>query len=33
MVHAGAVKPGIDIAKTYTLQFVNRKVGLDQRSK
>jgi NitT/TauT family transport system substrate-binding protein len=33
MAHAGAVKPGIDIAKTYTLQFVNRKVGLDQRSK
>ena len=33
MVHAGAVKPGIDITKTYTLQFVNRKVGLDQRSK
>jgi len=33
MVQAGAVKPGIDITKTYTLQFVNRKVGLDQRSK
>jgi NitT/TauT family transport system substrate-binding protein len=33
MVRAGAVKPGIDISKSYTLRFVNRKVGLDQRSK
>jgi NitT/TauT family transport system substrate-binding protein len=33
MAQAGAVKPGIDITKIYTLQFVNRKVGLDQRSK
>ncbi|HEY7246228.1 MAG TPA: ABC transporter substrate-binding protein [Xanthobacteraceae bacterium] len=33
MVRAGVVKPSIDVAKAYTLQFVNRKVGLDLRGK
>jgi NitT/TauT family transport system substrate-binding protein len=29
MVKAGTVPPGIDYTKSYTLQFVNKKVGLD----
>jgi NitT/TauT family transport system substrate-binding protein len=29
MVRAGVVKPTVDAAKTYTLQFVNKKVGVD----
>ena len=29
MLRAGVVKPTIDLAKAYTLQFVNKKVGLD----
>src|SRR5215208_5240446 len=33
MVRAGVVKPSIDLAKAYTLQFVNKKVGLDLRPK
>jgi NitT/TauT family transport system substrate-binding protein len=33
MVRAGVVKPSIDLAKAYTLQFVNHKVGLDLRPK
>jgi NitT/TauT family transport system substrate-binding protein len=33
MVRAGVVKPSLDIAKSYTLQFVNKKVGLDLRRK
>jgi NitT/TauT family transport system substrate-binding protein len=33
MVRAGVVKPSVDVAKGYTLQFVNRKVGLDLRKK
>ena len=33
MVRAGVVKPSVDVAKAYTLQFVNRKVGLDLRKK
>ena len=33
MVKAGVVKPGIDIKKAYTLQFVNQAVGLDLRPK
>ena len=33
MVRARVVKPSIDLAKAYTLQFVNRKVGLDLRPK
>ena len=33
MVRAGVVKPSIDVAKAYTLQFVNRKVGLDPRGR
>jgi NitT/TauT family transport system substrate-binding protein len=31
MVRAGVVKPSIDLAKAYTLQFVNKRVGLDLR--
>jgi NitT/TauT family transport system substrate-binding protein len=33
MVRAVVVKPSIDVGKAYTLQFVNRKVGLDLRGK
>jgi NitT/TauT family transport system substrate-binding protein len=33
MVRAGVVKPSLNIAKSYTLQFVNKKVGLNLRSK
>jgi NitT/TauT family transport system substrate-binding protein len=33
MVHAGVVKPGLDYKKGYTLQFVNKRVGLDLRPK
>ncbi len=33
MVRAGVVKPSIDLAKSYTLQFVNKKVGLELRPK
>jgi NitT/TauT family transport system substrate-binding protein len=33
MVKAGVVKPGIDSKKAYTLQFVNKGVGLDLRPK
>jgi NitT/TauT family transport system substrate-binding protein len=29
MVRAGVVKPSVDLPKAYTLQFVNKKVGLD----
>jgi hypothetical protein len=32
-VRAGAVKPSIALAQAYTLQFVNKKVGLDLRPK
>ena len=31
MVKAGIVKADLDLAKSYTLQFVNKKVGLDLR--
>jgi NitT/TauT family transport system substrate-binding protein len=31
MVRAGVVKPSIVLAKAYTLQFVNKRVGLDLR--
>src|SRR3954452_19929281 len=31
MVRARVVKPSIDLAKAYTLQFLNQKVGLDLR--
>jgi NitT/TauT family transport system substrate-binding protein len=31
MVRAGVVKPSVALAKSYTLQFVNKKVGLDLR--
>jgi NitT/TauT family transport system substrate-binding protein len=33
MVKAGVVKPDIDYKKAYTLQFVNKGVGLDLRPK
>jgi NitT/TauT family transport system substrate-binding protein len=33
MVRAGVVKPSVSLAKAYTLQFVNKKVGLDLRPK
>jgi len=33
MVRAGVVKPTLDVQKSYTLQFVNKKVGLDLRPK
>jgi len=33
MVRAGVVKPSITLAKSYTLQFVNKRVGLDLRPK
>ena len=33
MVKAGIVKPGIDYTKAYTLQFVNKGVGVDLRPK
>jgi NitT/TauT family transport system substrate-binding protein len=33
MVRAGVVKPTLDVQKSYTLQFVDKKVGLDLRLK
>ena len=33
MVRAGVVKPTLDVQKSYTLQFVDKKVGLDLRPK
>ena len=33
MVKAGVVKPGLDVRRAYTLQFVNRRTGLDLRPK
>ena len=33
MVRAGVVKPSVDYRKSYTLQFVDKKVGLDLRPK
>ena len=33
MVKAGVVKPDVDFRKSYTLQFVNKGVGLDLRPK
>ena len=33
MVKAGVVKPDIDYKKAYTLQFVDKGVGLDLRPK
>jgi NitT/TauT family transport system substrate-binding protein len=33
MARAGVVKPSINVARAYTLQFVNRGVGLDPRAK
>jgi NitT/TauT family transport system substrate-binding protein len=33
MVKAGVVEAGLDYKKTYTLQFVNKGVGLDQKPK
>lgn len=33
MVKAGVVKPGLDLQATYTLQFVNKGLGLDLKKK
>jgi NitT/TauT family transport system substrate-binding protein len=33
MLRAGVVKPDLDYRKAYTLQFVDKKVGLDLRPK
>jgi NitT/TauT family transport system substrate-binding protein len=33
MVRAGVVKPSIDVSRAYTLQFVNKRVGVDLRPK
>ena len=33
MVRAGVVKAGIDYKRAYTLQFVNKGVGVDLRPK
>ena len=33
MVRAGVVKPNVDFRKSYSLQFVNKKVGLELRPK
>ena len=33
MVRAGVTKPSVDLSKSYTLRFVNKKVGLDLRPK
>jgi len=33
MVRAGVVKPGIDVKRAYTLQFVNKGVGVELRPK
>ncbi len=33
MLRAGVTKPGLDYRKSYTLQFVDKKVGLDLRPK
>ena len=33
MVRAGVIKPGLDYKRSYTRQFVNKKVGLDLRPK
>jgi NitT/TauT family transport system substrate-binding protein len=33
MVKAGVVKPGLDYKKAYTLQFIDKGVGLDLRPK
>jgi NitT/TauT family transport system substrate-binding protein len=33
MVHAGVVKAGLDYKRAYTLQFVNKGVGVDLRPK
>jgi NitT/TauT family transport system substrate-binding protein len=33
MVRAGVLKPNVDIAKSYTLQFVNKRVGIELRPK
>jgi NitT/TauT family transport system substrate-binding protein len=33
MVRAGVVKPNVDFRKSYSLQFINKKVGLELRPK
>ena len=31
MVRAGVVKPNVDFRRSFSLQFVNKKVGLELR--
>jgi NitT/TauT family transport system substrate-binding protein len=33
MVRAGVTRPSVDLARSYTLQFINKKVGLELRPK
>ena len=33
MVRAGVIKAGLDYRKSYTMQFVNKKVGIELRPK
>ncbi|MFL4979762.1 MAG: ABC transporter substrate-binding protein, partial [Xanthobacteraceae bacterium] len=33
MVRAGVIKPDLDYRKSYTLQFVNKRVGVELRPK
>jgi NitT/TauT family transport system substrate-binding protein len=33
MVRAGVIKPTVDFRRSYSLQFVNKKVGLELRPK
>ena len=33
MVRAGVVKPSLEVQKSYTLQFVDKKVGVNLRPK
>jgi NitT/TauT family transport system substrate-binding protein len=33
MVRAGVAKPGLDYRKSYTLQFIDKMVGLELRPK
>jgi len=33
MARVGVVKPAFDVSRAYTLQFVNRRVGLDLRGR
>jgi NitT/TauT family transport system substrate-binding protein len=33
MVRVGATKPNIDYRRSYTLQFINKRVGMELRPK